>query len=113
MVRPLTCEEISPLFVSAIAPPKLLAAADIGVPREPCIGADHARGADGEAARRPVHLHVAGAGGGPLKQDRPSERLPRRKAEVGRIGGQMRRREGRASGDLGHRAGSCSASGPR
>ena len=112
MVRPLTCVEISPLLVSAMAPPESFGRRRSGRPAESPAWCGSRPWADGERARRPVHLHRPRAGRRPLEQDRAGERLSRRKAQVGLAFGQMRRREGRAAGDLGPRAGCCSGQVP-
>ena len=106
MVRPLTCEEISPLLVSAMAPPVKKKPADLGVAAEsrPQVRITPV-GPTVNAARRAVHLHrPRGTGDAPSNRIVPDERLSRRKAQVGLAFGQMRRREGRAAGDLGPRA---------
>ena len=66
MVRPLVCAARSaPGSSSVIAPPKLLPAPISPLPVNPVSVRITPRRADGEAARRPVHLHMAGAGSDP------------------------------------------------
>ena len=95
MVRPLTWLLMRPLLASVMAPPKLKPRADLAVAREPRLGADHSGRADGEAARRAVHPHIAPAGR-TLEQDRPAERLARRKTQLAGRARQMRGAKRRA-----------------
>ena len=91
MVRPLTCVEISPLLVSAMAPPKVETRRSGRRRREPAAVRITPVGPTVKLPAVPFISTARVLRRRPVEQDRADERLSRRKAEVGLAFGQMRR----------------------